>query len=48
VGGITFEVRVTLEGGINGMVSFYPKAGPDVVSLGEDAMKAIVWLFKSK
>ncbi len=39
---------MTLEGGTNGMVSFYPKAGPDVVSLGEDAMKAIVWLFKSK
>ena len=48
LGGITWEVRVTLQGGINGMVSFYPKAGPGVVSLGEDAMKAIIWLFKSK
>jgi hypothetical protein len=48
LGGITWEVRVTLQGGINGMVSVYLKACPGVVSLGEDARKAIIWLLKSK
>lgn len=47
-GAFTYEVQVTLQNGINGLVSFYPTAGNGVELLSKDAMRAIVWLFKSK
>jgi hypothetical protein len=46
-GAITYEVMVTLQNGVNGLVSFYPLVSAGVESLNKDAMRAIIWLFKS-
>jgi hypothetical protein len=47
-GGIDYEVLVTLQGGINGLVSFYPLAGAGVEHLSKDAMRTAISLFKSR
>jgi hypothetical protein len=46
--GFLFEVRVSLQNGVDGMVSYYPLAGPGVDVVSRDGMRAAIWLFQSR